>query len=424
MKGRKIITLLMVFFFIFPVFMHAQEACTIGVAVGKATIDGRPLLWKNRDSRDKNNSVHLFKRADLSFVGIIKSGDTTKVWMGVNTLGFAILNSSSKDLEGDNSSENGIIMKKALETCQTVGDFEELLLKTNKKGRKTRANFGTIDILGQGAIFETGNHSFVRFNAKDAPYGSVIRTNYALTGVKDSLAYGYQRRARADLLILRKAREKTLSYPYIFQTVSRDLVNESAYPYPLPFSGRQDSLPRGVLYTQNSINRYKTVLVAVFHGVSSGENPLLTTMWVILGQPVCGVAFPVWANVMRLPAEISVGDPPKMNALVQQIESIVYPDTNHAGWLYTSRLQSSAGAGLLPQLIAAEDSIFTNTKRAVTRWRKVPNSEEMNEFEGQTARRVLNLYQRIVKKNRLLKGEIKYRKEVTSPHLKKSKTCD
>ena len=398
MKKKKILGLLLAILFIFSQFLFAQEECTVGVAVGKATIDGRPLLWKNRDSRDRNNSIHEFKRSILSFVGVIKSGDTNKVWMGMNTAGFAIMNSSSKDLEGKESSENGFYMKKALEQCRSIDDFEKLLRESNAKGRKTRSNFGVIDALGNGAFFETGSHSFARFDAKDSPYGYIVRANFAVTGVKDSLAYGYQRRARANLLWMRKAREKTLSYRYIFQTVSRDLVNESAYPYPLPFAGRQDSLPKGVLYTQNSINRFKTVSVVVFHGVTLRENPALTTMWVILGEPICGIAFPVWADVKNLPAIVTEGIPPKMNSLAQRMRKIVYPDSTHPQWLFTQKLTSTNGMGLLPQILSVEDSIFSDLHHLEGAWRADANLENRALFERKTIERVVKVYERILKK--------------------------
>ncbi len=398
---RKLFLKLLVFILLlFPVLTAAQEECTVGVAVGKATIDGKPLLWKNRDSRDRNNSIHFFRRAYLSFMAVVKSGDTTNVWMGVNSVGFAIMNSSSKDLKGEKSSENGIYMKKALETCRSVDDFERLLCKTNLQGRKTRANFGVIDALGGGAIFETGNHSFVRLDAKDSPYGYIVRANFATTGIKDSLAYGYQRWARANLLWLRKAREKALSYRYILQTVSRDLVNESVYPYPLPFTGQQDSLPKGVLYTQNSINRFKTVSVAVFHGVSLRENPALTTMWVILGEPICGVAFPVWPVDETLPEAISTGNPPRMNLLIQKIEAIVYPNKTNPGWLYTPRLESTARKGILPAVLAAEDSVFSETEMRMHRWQSRFRPDEMEIFQKMTVNRLLRTLERIIKRNR------------------------
>jgi len=399
MKKIGLLGMLLAVLFFVPFLLLGQEECSVGVAVGKATIDGKPLLWKNRDSSDRNNSIHFFKRDNLAFVAVIKSGDTNKVWMGVNSAGFAIINSSSKDLEGKKSTENGIYMKKALELCRSVDDFGKLLRETNAKGRKTRSNFGVIDALGGGAFFETASHSFTRFDAKDSPYGYIVRTNFAVTGVKDSLSYGYQRRARANILWLRKARKKALSYSYIFRKVSRDLVNESAYPYPLPFAGRQDSLPKGVLYTQNSINRFKTVSVVVFHGVSLRENPALTTMWVILGEPICGVAFPVWPINESLPDAISKGNPPKMNHLIQQIEAYVYPNKSNPGWLYTPRLESKTKEGILPALMSVEDSVFSETETQINRWQTRFRLDEMRAFQRKTVGRLLRTFERIIKAN-------------------------
>ena len=35
-----------------------SEGCTVGVASGRATPDGRPLLWKTRDGSAMNNEVY------------------------------------------------------------------------------------------------------------------------------------------------------------------------------------------------------------------------------------------------------------------------------------------------------------------------------------------------------------------------------
>jgi hypothetical protein len=35
-----------------------EEDCTIGVASGKATPDGRPMIWKTRDTSAKDNEVY------------------------------------------------------------------------------------------------------------------------------------------------------------------------------------------------------------------------------------------------------------------------------------------------------------------------------------------------------------------------------
>ncbi len=75
-------------------------------------------------------------------------------------------------------------MKRALETCKTVADFEALLEATNATGRSTTANYGVIDALGGAAMFETGPNTFSKFDANDetiAPKGYIVRSNFATT---------------------------------------------------------------------------------------------------------------------------------------------------------------------------------------------------------------------------------------------------
>ncbi len=277
--------------------------------------------------------------------------------MGVNAAGFAIMNAESRDLEGDQYDGEGFLMKQALASCRSVADFERLLLQTNSPGRATTANFGVIDTTGNGAIFETGNHTYTRFDAATTPLGYLVRANYALTGINPE-AYGYQRRARADVLFRTAAEQHKLSHQYILQQVARDLVNDRVNPYPLPFTGRQDTLPPGAVYTNNSINRFRTCSVAVFHGIRAGEDPRLTTMWVILGEPVCGIALPLWPVGVTLPAAITTGNPVELNLLVQQLESQIYSIPAHPRWLVTSRLQNRDGHGLLPDLLVLENNVL------------------------------------------------------------------
>jgi hypothetical protein len=50
-------------------------ACTLAVISGKATRDGRPLMWKNRDT-DKVDNKTLFLRVQYAFIALVDAGDT------------------------------------------------------------------------------------------------------------------------------------------------------------------------------------------------------------------------------------------------------------------------------------------------------------------------------------------------------------
>jgi len=374
--------------------LQAQEECTVGVVSGRATVDGRPLLWKNRDTRNRDNAIYYFENGRFPYIAVVNAGDTAEVWMGVNAAGLAIMNAESRDLEGDQYDGEGFFMRRALQECATVADFEALLQATNKTGRSTTSHFGVIDATGAAALFETGNHTYTKFDANDtsvAPFGFVIRANFAFTG--RGKGYGHKRYRRAVELFEKAVREGQLSYRYILQIVSRDLKVEGA-PKTL--------LPEGCLLTQDSINRYKTASVAVFHGVRPGEDPRLTTMWVILGEPICGVAVPLWPigdPPELLMAQPSAGPSPgdtrraspkaPLNLLIQKIESLAYPDTSHRSWLRLSFLNRGPEGGLLKTTLPLEQEIFQQTQTQLTKWRKTfPHPSQIQTFETTVAHKV------------------------------------
>ena len=72
------------------------SACTSAVISGKVTPDGRPLLWKNRDTDFPQNSVRYFSGGRYPFVAVVNSveDNPTDVWIGTNAAGFSIMNTS------------------------------------------------------------------------------------------------------------------------------------------------------------------------------------------------------------------------------------------------------------------------------------------------------------------------------------------
>ena len=116
------------------------NACTIAVVSGKATEDGRPLLWKNRDTEERDNLVQVFSDGKYRLMAVVDAGQSAAIWMGMNEAGLCLANSLSLDLPGGNTEGrgNGRFMKLALETCASVAEFESLLLATNTSGRRTR----------------------------------------------------------------------------------------------------------------------------------------------------------------------------------------------------------------------------------------------------------------------------------------------
>ncbi|MBN2356378.1 peptidase C45, partial [candidate division KSB1 bacterium] len=212
--------------------LNAREECTTAVISGAATVDGRPLLWKNRDSREGDNEVMFFRGPRYDFIGVINADDTSQVWMGLNTAGFAIMNSESMDQEGDSADTEGFFMKKVLGICGTVDELEKALQLTNDTGRGTRANFGCIDAFGGCAFFEAGNHTYTRMNADDTTlteHGFLVRANFSMTGYQEK-GYGGWRFFRALDLLTDYVTANQLDYRLMFDKVARDLVSDDVNP--------------------------------------------------------------------------------------------------------------------------------------------------------------------------------------------------
>ena len=191
--------------------------CTTAVVSGKFTKDGRPLLWKNRDTQTLNNKLMKFSDGKYLYTGVVNSNDTLgkSIWQGFNSTGFAIMNSASYNLNNDTikkSGHEGRVMKLALQTCATIDDFENLLRGLDQP-TGLEANYGVIDAHGGAAYFEIGNFGYKKIDVNDpeiALYGYVIRTNYSVTG-KMGIGGGYIRFVAADRMMKAAVKENRLT---------------------------------------------------------------------------------------------------------------------------------------------------------------------------------------------------------------------
>ena len=93
------------------------DECTVGVACGKATADGRPLLWKNRDARQRDNVVMALADGKVPYFALCDAGSAASVWGGANVAGFCVVTAVARDLpEGPaEGPDNGAFCKLALQ---------------------------------------------------------------------------------------------------------------------------------------------------------------------------------------------------------------------------------------------------------------------------------------------------------------------
>ena len=192
MKNNRMICVCMVAIAMICTFTSAW-ACSSAVISGKVTPDGRPLLWKNRETGHLRNHMAYVKGEKYDFVANVNSDnfpDLKEAWVGSNTAGFALMNTQSYNLErgdiadDDRGPKNGMVIYRALEICATVADFCHFL-DTIQKPSGIEANFGVIDAQGGAAMFEVDEHSYKMFDANDpnvAPHGYIARTNFSNGG--------------------------------------------------------------------------------------------------------------------------------------------------------------------------------------------------------------------------------------------------
>lgn len=276
------------------------RACTSLIATGAATADGRPILWKNRDTGARDNFLYRVEKPDcIGYVGLFNGGDSLvldEAWQGMNDEGFAVMNTVAYNLPApapDRQDREGIVMARALEICRSVDDFATLL-DTLPKPLGVQTNFGCIDARGGAAYFECSDSGYIRFDAADAPGGVIIRTNYAVSGIPDE-GMGYVRYMNTEQQLREVIAEHRLTPEMLTEGISRSfyhaLRGTCATDCNQQYIVDQDYVPR----------RSTTASIAV-RGVNPGSPADSIVMYAIIGYPPVSPQYTV--TLHRLPSEV------------------------------------------------------------------------------------------------------------------------
>lgn len=390
--------------FVFLVSEHFP--CTTAVVSGKFTSNGRPLLLKHRDSGFNQNKLMYFNDGEYNYIGLVNSVDKNgaEVWGGVNNKGFAIINSASYNLKDDNDTTSikdmeGVVMKKALQECESIDDFEKLLMNYPKP-IGVEANFGVIDAFGGAAYFETNNYSFKKVDANDlsvAPSGYIIRTNYSFNGKADK-GYGYIRYSTAEDLFYKASAENNLNHKFILQNVSRCLKHsllDVDYSKNIESSKDDDTF----IPFQDFIPRNTSVSTILIEGVKQKESAELATLWTILGFQLTSVAVPTWVEAgNNLPKTLiadNSGNAPLCNYALE-LKKQCFPIQRGSGYKYLklSKLLNKENSGIMQILKPIEDEILSNTLEKMKIWRN-NNSlpiEEVHNLYSWIDKRIAEIY--------------------------------
>ncbi len=371
---KKVKGILVFIFISFSVFIYGEE-CTTAVVSGLATKDGKPILWKNRDTDTLSNKVIFVDEKPYSYLALVNASEISGriVWAGLNSEGFAIMNSVAYNLpqkSGEKEDLEGMVMADALRKCATVDDFEKYLKDNLGESLGCRTNFGVIDAHGGASLFEVHNHGYKRIDAMDFPEGYIINTNFSRSG-EENKGRGYVRFERASSLF----REfNPITHEEIIQKIARDLIN--------PFFGNLKIENASWVHTDHTINRYITASCVVIHGIKKGENGR-ATMWVILGEPVCSIAVPLWVEAGIPPSSLMEGDTAPICRETFRLKDIIRPfkDVERRQYLDINKLME-----WLPTIIKKEKEIIDRTREFLA---KNPSPSELSKFENIVAQMAL-----------------------------------
>lgn len=275
-------------------------ACTSAIVSAKASKTGRPLLWKHRDTGTEHNFVEKVdaKNGNYAYVALYNGGDSIlrDAWLGMNEVGFAIMNTASYNLAPDTAKlkdQEGYVMSLALQKCHTLADFETLL-DTLSKPMGVQANFGMIDATGDGAYYETNDYTYTKFSLKDAENGVLVRTNYSYTG-EEGGGYGYIREDNAWHLLEPYIKNKNIEASTFTDEISRSFYHS--------LKGRDVAKGKDRwVVDQDYIPRRTTSASVVMEGILPEEDPSLYIMWTEIGYPPCSYTLPVMIDY--LPQEL------------------------------------------------------------------------------------------------------------------------
>lgn len=337
------------------------RACTSAIVGAKASASGRPLLWKHRDTSNTDNKIEYVegKEGEFSYVALFNAEDKglKEAWMGMNEHGFAVMNTASYNLKDDKvpnkeMDKEGFVMTIALKNCRSVDDFEQLL-RTLPRPMGVEANFGAIDALGNGAYFECNNHSFKKYDIKDAENDILIRTNYSHSG-RPNEGYGFIREANAEHLLMDKAVSGEITAEYLTEDVSRSFYHDLR---------KKDALDSGERWAvdEDFIPRYKSTATIVIEGITPLRNIEEATpdtiipeyiMWSGLGYPPCSEIYPVWCHkdgVDEALRGIGAGGTSPLCNIAKKRRGEVFPPRRGGNTKYIdlTKLKNSEGTGFI-----------------------------------------------------------------------------
>ena len=266
------------------------EGCTIGDAMGNATIDGRPISWKNRD--EFSGPVHFINYVTVSGgkYGVLGMGYgyPFDIKMGVNEAGLSLQNSLCENMTG--TDDYGDFKLYALTQTGSIAELRQAIIEdtngtVNHWNSEPAICAGFSDAQGYATLFELQQRTV----------SGLTYYEYDPTGTLRLAQFPQQIVARSNTAHLNSNGLDDTSGDERYTVARNDLVN-------LATNGSLD-IKNWVKYIsrhgQPNVdelpNNNTTRAVMLVHGVNEGEDPRIVTAWVGLGNPDYTIVIPAWA---------------------------------------------------------------------------------------------------------------------------------
>ena len=386
----KKLTLALITLAFLMVGMQPSEACTSVIVSGRVTKDGRPMIFKNRDTRSLHNRSMVVQGPRYRYLAVVNAEDRVPVdvWGGHNEVGFAIINTVAYNLNGDgkDTDSDGIVMRKALGLCATLDDFERLI-DTLKKPMDLNSNFAVMDARGGCAYYETGNYGYVKFDVNDpavAPDGYLMRTNFGTTG-DHRFDVGVERYHAITEFMEEAFREDHLEAEYLITHISRYLKHGLTKMDMMDFMPQTESDTTYYPFA-DYITRYTSASVLLVQGVRPDESPVNTVSWTIMGWPLTTVAMPlVLLPSGKLPAIVTDDDTGHSwlceKGLQLKGRAFSLKRGNVKDYCNLAVLFNKQGTGILQQILPVEEEVMRRGGKALVAFRKNPkNTQPMEAY--------------------------------------------
>ncbi len=351
-------------------------ASTIGIATGSKTADGRPLLFKNKDRTDNYPSdVGYYPGSADHYAYVFQEnyGEShLKARMGINSAGFAIVYTTSENLQGAGTGPSGSeFAAMALKICSTIQDFRDLLELTAGK-RNVHDHFGVIDSSGAGSLFEADGFSHVEIPIIDS-IGVMANTAkyHPNAGAPASKSTSPEREARAVYLLTHGAAHG-LDYRYFLNEITKDFCTIQAH---------EDAMPVGQYKTDAVLSRYKTAASCVIKGAKSGDDPKIeSVMWLTLGEPSFAVAVPFTVNAPDIAPNIrAASEDNGMAGSIDRMRTLIYDYTDGR---YSDKYADTYQLMKIRAFtIPFQDSMCYSYSRHIEKWRSQTADKARQDME-------------------------------------------